>query len=737
MPAKLRGVFAMGVAVGLAATLPAAERFPAPGQLAAVFKPFRIEQIALAPDGRHLAYAERAGALCFVMIMEVDHPERKATIMVGENTSGGLFRSRALVDARVTCLCWIDGNRLVYATSVQAARPRPTDEIRIVEADGKNARKLVDGNDLEEMWSPPASGENLPPVQYIQRRLRVLGGRADEADAILVEATGGRATESELFKVSLTTGKFESLVNEGDANPMHFLYPSRFLYDWQGRMRMLETPHFAAPARGARGMRGMAITNAPMLVEQLYRYRGPEAKRGWEDLDRWLGTEIQLEFRDTAETFYGQRAFPVAFDVDPNLLYFASNTGRDTYGLYALDLRTKRRTAFAVEVPGYDIVDPGDALNRSALVFDRQGRLAGVRLPGARAATRWLDPDLARLQVALDGKFAGREVTILDWDEARTRLLLLVASVGDPGRYFVYQNNADGQLTEFFRRAPGLAPDTLNPTTWFEFDTPAGVHLTGTLTQPRRSRIAPPPLLLYCRELPGRREPPGFNRDIEALADMGFVVVQVNYRGVAGFGARHRDAVKEGYDRIPIEDLRAAVKWIAAHHAVNLRRTALVGTGFGGYLALRAVQLFPNEFRCAVSIDAPAEPAAWLDEPTLAMAPRAGSNPVPTWDFALRRAFFERERVAVIGLTKHAATTKRPILIIQDTERRDLWESQGTSLRDALKRHGLDGEYVETTLEFSRGDGEARAKVFGKIADFLNDHVYDYSVGIGEATEVK
>ena len=740
VPAKLCGALGVWVALLLTGALPAAERLPAPGELAALYKPFHVGQVALAPDGRHLAYTVQEGTLLFVMVMEVDRPDRKATLMIGENVTVGLFQRRVMLAARVTHLRWVGGDRLVYGISVPNADDRTLvrDEIRVVDADGKNDRKLVDGQMLEEMWSPPGGGRggSPPPVQYIPRRLRVLDVRADDPGVIFVEATGGREIKSELFKISLATAKFESLFAGED--------DGRYLYDQQGRPRVLETPHFVMPqgggggggrrGGGGGGRRGGGMMAAgPMLVPQVYRYRAAEAKRGWDDLDRFLGKEPALAFRDTPGNYYGQRSFPVAFDVDPNVLYFASNVGRDTYGLYALDVRTKQRRDFAVEDAGFDVFDPGDAFATSALVFDRQGRLAGVRLPGTRAETRWLDPVLAKLQVAIEAKLPERDVEILDWDETCTRVFVLVTRAGDPGRYFMFQGGPPAQLTEFFRRAPWLPMDALNTTAPFAFDTPAGVHLTGTLTLPRHSRISPAPLLLVCRELPGRRERPGFNRDIEALADMGFVVAQVNYRGAAGFGAAHRDAAKEGYDRIPIEDLRATVKWISTNYQVNTRRTALVGQGFGGYLALRAVQLFPGEFRCAVSINAPAEPAAWLNEPLVS---DSGTS-LPSFEFELRQAFFDRARVADIGLTKHAATTGQPVFIIQDTERRDLWESQGTSLRNALKRHGLDVEYLETTMEFSRGEAEARAKVFSKIAGFLNDHVYDYGVDVGEAKEVK
>jgi dipeptidyl aminopeptidase/acylaminoacyl peptidase len=239
-------------------------------------------------------------------------------------------------------------------------------------------------------------------------------------------------------------------------------------------------------------------------------------------------------------------------------------------------------------------------------------------------------------------------------------------------------------------------------------------------------------LVLLCRDIPGRREWPAFNRDVQALAAMGFAVATVNYRGLSGFGARHRDQVREGFDRIPIADLRATTAWITSRYPVHAKRVALFGEGFGGYLALRAVQMYPDEFRCAVSINAPTDPANWVTEPT-----RLGVRSLANLEFEVRKTFFDRSKLSGLDLADHVAADGRPALIIQDTEKLDLRASQGTSLRNAMKRRGVVAEYLETTADFTLGYPDARARVFTQISEFLNDNIYDYRVDLGKEKEVK
>jgi dipeptidyl aminopeptidase/acylaminoacyl peptidase len=736
----------------LAAALAAAPAFgasppPAAKDLAVVFRPYRTEQVALAPDGRHLACTVRDVPVLWLSLVDIERPENKATVIVGRDEVTGFFSRTLVRRARVTFLRWATPTRLVYAINVPDPKHRNgvRHEVRAVDVDGRNDRKLVDADDLEELIQPPIRmpSRDAPPDAEISvpppiprpRQPRVLGLARDDPTTVFVEAAG---RTNEVFKVDIHTGKFTSL---GGADR-----DGRLLCDWQGRPRLLETP---AIYRSSEGGRPVSTLPAP----QEFEWRPLPDRDSWQNLDKLLGAQLGLRFRHAAEEFYRPRAIPLAFDADPNILYFASNVGRDTFGIYALDLAARRRTDFAVEVPDCDLAGPGDVFGTGALVFDRRHRLAGVRLPGQTPGTHWLDPELARAQTALDAAFAGRNVAIVEWDEARKRFLVLVTGRSDPGRYYIYDDGSPGRLLEFTRRAPWLPAEKLNLATPFAFDTPAGVHLTGSVTVPAQHLVALPPLVLLCHDLPGGRAELGFVREIEALGDLGFVVVQVNYRGSAGIGLRHRDAVRAGFDRIPLEDLRATVDWLAGRHRFDRRRVALVGQRFGGYLAVRALQLFPKEFRCAVCIDAPLDPARWLNESTLPLNQmgmgrggmgRGGMGGMGSFDsrpdlvLERRRAFFDVGSAALTALsvTRQPELLTRPVFIIQDGESRLVWPSQGTNLRDALRKLGREVEFLEVTAEYAADDATtARAKVFARIGEFLTAHLYDFRVDIGEVKE--
>src|SRR5690606_12810010 len=263
-----------------------------------------------------------------------------------------------------------------------------------------------------------------------------------------------------------------------------------------------------------------------------------------------------------------------------------------------------------------------------------------------------------------------------------------VDSLDQPGRYFIYQPERPDGFTEIIRRASWLPATAAHSTTPFAFETSAGVRLSGWLTLPRHQPLSSAPLVVYCHNLPGGRPEPWLNTEVHALARMGFAVARIHYRGTAGLGRKHQEAIKAGIDTVPIADIRAAAAWLAANKNINPRRVALLGQGFGGYLAARALQLHPEEFRCAIAINAPPDLARWMQD--------RGNASAPPPALVERQAFFDHPHtpLSAISLTREPELFRRPVFLLQDVERRDLGEAHGRRLLEALRKRRIEAQYL-------------------------------------------
>jgi dipeptidyl aminopeptidase/acylaminoacyl peptidase len=768
--------FGLLFVLGFANTLPAQSRTD---ELALIFRPFETDQVTLSPDGRHLAYTERAGEKLDLVIRDLD-ANRLVRVPVGEARAEEMKGAKEKTPARLTFLQWATPERLVFNLNDR--------NVWSVKADGSGAKRLADPTEFApppEFTGPQATGENaaissadapglprpiLGTLGSVDQPVRIIAlprgdkyvyveaemkGRGNDlafnpGNAGVTQTPGWNGHPRGVLRVDVNNGRTKDW-GEAEARADYLLA------DQQGRPRVSRVPA---------GQRAL---------ESEFTYA--DAKGGkWQPLDR-LSAAAGLNFQLNPQLRLGARSVPLAFDHNPDVLYFASNAGRDTYGVYALDLKKKQRTDVAVETAAADFIDP-TAAHPSPLVFDQARRLlVGVRYTGAERATAWLDAELTEVQGILKAALPGRTAEILEWDDTRTRYLVFASSHSDPGTYYLFHRETN-RLDEIMARAPWLPEYARNRSISFGFVSPQGVPLTGYLTLPQRPRLKRAPLVALCHDGPWSRDQPGYNRWVQALASMGFAVVQVNYRGSTGFGQKHLQALRAGPDTVALADITAAVDWVLKTNTVHPKLVALMGEGYGGYLALRGLQLYPEKFRCAVTVNAPTDLAVWVnpateDEASLGLAvatpsdsepPTSGGetaerrsesqerNPTlspddsslsnvgvlgrapPTgrvYTAELRQAFFGADfaRLRALSPAGQPELVKNPVMIIQ-SDRAATYG--GRSFAQAVNRAGVTAVFAGLSEDEAADLPQARAALFGQVESFLNEHIYKYSVKLGE-----
>ncbi len=363
-------------------------------------------------------------------------------------------------------------------------------------------------------------------------------------------------------------------------------------------------------------------------------------------------------------------------------------------------------------------------------------KVVGERQEAARPLTAWRDEELARMQRELEKKFPRRIVEILEWSETRSRVLFRVTGGSDAGRVFVWQRLEDIPL-EILRSAPWLNAAKLHETRFFEFEGPDGARLSGYLTWPEKPRLTPPPLLVvFPSAFPGRAQP-AFDPEAQIFADLGFVVARLNHRCVAGVKAGDLNVLRAAIDRVAVDDARAAIDWIAARHPqrpFDRKRVATLGRGFGGYLAVRALQLQPGAFRCGIAIDAPMDLQSWLRTSVAAAgAPASKARhdiPVALIDHA--DADWKKLSVA-----EQAEALTHPVLLLVEPGRNAAVDVSTEAMRARLQGLGRPIGQVGLEPGFAAAKPAARATAYRKMEEFLNLHLHGFPVKIGPTKEVE
>lgn len=395
---------------------------------------------------------------------------------------------------------------------------------------------------------------------------------------------------------------------------------------------------------------------------------------------------------------------------DREQLIIRTHGGYSAPAQHLVDIRTGSVREFGGEWPS-----PGGEPE----VFDGfRLKVVGKRLDAVHPTTAWQDEELARVQRELELKFPGRTVEILDWSETRGRVLFRVTGGGDSGRVFVYQRPEDLVL-EILRRAPWLNAATLGATQFFEFAAPDGARLSGYVTSPRQPRRSPTPVVLvFPTGFPGRAQR-AFDPEAHLFADLGYTVIRLNHRSVAGVRKEDLNSLRSAVDRVAVEDARTVLERVAALHPdrpIDGKRVVAFGREFGGYLAVRALQLQPHNFRGGIAINGPMELRPWLRSPVAVSAVK-GANPQPAVPTALLD--YPGANWGKLSVLENVETLTSPVLLLVEPTKSPAIDSAHVELRSRLQRLGRAAEYVELEAGFSAARPSSLATVYQKIGDFL------------------
>lgn len=771
-----------------------------------LFKPFKTDQAALSPDGKYIAYSVREDEQLSVVVVEIDNPGKmkaKVTVISDEMATPMLnVDSKEKTPAKIRWMRWATPTRLIVETNRnfpynlglgdETTWFNCSGEILGFDADGKNAKSLVTPKDTAE-W---ISGEGLKNNQ-LPRAPHIVDFHPSDNGAIVIQSEGIPRIQAsryiERFRLDVTTGKLSSISKT--TAPID----KAFLFDRIGVPRIAIATSTSEPFPHA------FLYNPGSLLSR------------WKTLDQLAGLAAPKGFELSPENYFHDRSIPLGFDQTGTTLYFASNKGRDTYGVYSIDTTQWKQTEFKAESPVFDLYAPtpgtfpdtnggamlvrdelalneanweppvpthavasedpsgegrsqtirqqeaddqrkqeADAksamaelsnrikqqmqtgplignINESPLVYDRYSHdIIGIRYEGKSHTVLWFKPEVKEVQDEIERMFPGCSVDVQEWDSTATRFLVRTRGQIDSGAFYIFDKSKQ-KLAQFVERAPWLNREKLQQTSDFTFKTADGRTISGCLTYPRTARSVPVPIVVLCQSIPWERIHADFRPDLHALAEMGFAIVQVNARGCWGFGTKNRNEIGSGFEEAQVADICSAIDNLSRRFAINPRRVAIFGKNLGGYVALRALQIAPSRFKCAVAVDAEVDLQSWIEQ-THWQNGDAGP--------ALASAFFgNAEKLKETPLIKQAEKIVAPILVCNY---RGVGGGQETTthlnarrLVSSVSSNNPTSELFELTDDYVANLPRAKAEVFRKIEDFLNINIYDYKVKMGELKILK
>jgi dienelactone hydrolase len=378
--------------------------------------------------------------------------------------------------------------------------------------------------------------------------------------------------------------------------------------------------------------------------------------------------------------------------------------------VYEVNPETMKLGRKVFGVAGYDVdgvvaTPKGDALE-SVVVTEQ------------REKVYYMEPRLKEIQQALEETFGKGNVEIVSADRARETIVADVSAPGAPGAFYVYDTRTGGVGRLGWVNA-AIKDAPVNPTSVVRYRASDGKEIEAVLTMPRhRAGQKNLPLIVLPHGGPWARDAADWEYVpwAQPLAELGYVVIQPNYRGSAGYGREWEKAADGNWGERMQDDLNDAVTYLAGQGLVDPKRVCMMGWSYGGYAASRAAQRDGSKYRCAISGAGP------HDIPAMVAYDRTYLG-----EYGAKHALGSAGKLSQVSPGLHAKEYSAPILIIHGEKDQRVPVSQSRDLarhlRDAGKVEGRDFEYLEIPRETHNLLLESsRLKVLQAVKAFLDKH---------------
>lgn len=311
-------------------------------------------------------------------------------------------------------------------------------------------------------------------------------------------------------------------------------------------------------------------------------------------------------------TLSAREMFIDHFEADNNIAYAWINDDSEANQLYRIDMAAGTRTKVS-NTPGQDgayTLSAGYEGNPFAAIYNN-----------GKPRVDYLDPtsEWAKLHAGLMKAFPGQMISFHGFSKDNKKVLFLAYSDREPGTYYLFDRTTNKPAL-LFRSMEWIDTAKMAPSRPIEFKNRNGETLTGLYTAPL-GKTGPQPMIVMAHGGPyGVKDEWGYDADVQFLANRGYAVLQVNYRGSSGRGDAFERSTWRQWGTGIQDDITDGVKWTIAQQLADPGKICTYGISFGGYTALMNPIRNPGMYKCAIGF------AGVYDLPKLVASEDGGSK---------------------------------------------------------------------------------------------------------------
>lgn len=419
------------------------------------------------------------------------------------------------------------------------------------------------------------------------------------------------------------------------------------------------------------------------------------------------------EFRNILTTNFKESVSPEFFSFDNKLLYAISNLGRDKGAVVVFDPNTGKETEMLYENEDYDI---------SNLSYSRKRKvITTASYTSWKRERHFFDKESKDLFARLSRDLGNYEFGISSVTRNEDKFIVRTWSDRSLGAYYLYDKQSD-ELTKITDVSPWIDENEMAPMLPIQYTSRDGLTIHGYLTLPKgytMDNAKNLPVVMNPHGGPWARDTWGFNPEIQFMANRGFAVLQVNFRGSTGYGRNFWEISFKQWGQTMQDDVSDGVKWLIDKGIADKNRIAIYRGSYGGYATLAGLAYTPELYAAGIDYVGVSNLFTFLNtippywKPMLDMLYEMVGDPVKD-SAMLKKA----------SPVFHADKMTAPLFIAQGANDPRVNIDESDQMVAALKEKGVEVEYM---VKDNEGHGfhneENRFDFYRAMEKFLNQHL--------------
>ncbi|GLR11699.1 peptidase [Chitinimonas prasina] len=414
-------------------------------------------------------------------------------------------------------------------------------------------------------------------------------------------------------------------------------------------------------------------------------------------------------FKTILTTNFKDSVAPLFFTFDNKRLYAASNLGRDKVAIVEMDPATGKELKVVYQRDDVDV----DGLRYSK----KRKVLTAATYETAKMERHFFDDTTEKLIKGLQGKLPGYEIT-LQGNKNEDAWIVSAWNDRTRGTRYYYDAKAD-KLEKLAEVTPWLNEQQMASTKPISYTSRDGLTIHGYLTLPLGSEGKNLPVIVNPHGGPWARDSWGFNPEVQFLANRGYAVLQMNFRGSTGYGKAFWQASFKQWGKTMQDDVSDGVNHLVKQGVADSKRVCIYGGSYGGYATLAGLTFSPDLYACGVDYVGVSNlftfmktiPPYW--KPYLDMMYEMVGNP-------------EKDKALMESASPvfHVDKIKAPLLVLQGAKDPRVNVAESDQIVAALKKRGVDVEYI---VKENEGHGfanqENRFEAYEAMERFFGKHL--------------